>query len=490
MPAGCPFANSAGDFGYTRLMVPGLYLHMSTFAIVGLTKLSTKDIIIILAPALFFDFFWQYLVRLAFIVPTRTSRYLRTRRFKKRVAIFKFALSEAEQKLKTFRRDLADADRSSTSERSRIQSLIVSEVGRRDHLKDTLNRLLEPEFIPRISIIVPCHNSEAVLAETLNSLVELSYPNKEIIVVDDASTDRTYKTAESFLPRVKLYRREISTGRKTGAVNFGLTFATGEVVAVVDDDTIVGRNSLQPLVQPMGNPVIGAAGANIRVKTTKRTLVGTMQRIEYLTTMELGRQFQSFVYHAVFVISGAFGAFTRSYLEQIGHYDVDIITEDLDITWKLYKLRKLVVYVPQATAWTDVPTTYRQLAKQRTRWDRGLFETLTKHRRFLFNPRYGTIGLLLLPEAFFEVLMLMVRPFYYLLILALGYPFMSVLILASLFYLILEFLLIATSTLISEEKSSIWLTTLALPMLLYRQFLAAIRWRALLLFLCGRRPKW
>lgn len=458
----------------------------------GINNIPLSSVLIILAPALFYDFFWQYFVRIIFILPIRFIRYIKTTHYKKRIREFQNSIEDSKENITRLRSDFSGIEHLKDDKKnSRIKGLLISEINRQKHLNEALNRLLKPDFLPSVSIIVPCHNSGKVIEGTLNSLLKLSYDIKEIIVVDDASTDDTYKKAIKYSPPVRVFQRKTSTGRKTGAVNFGIAFSSGEVVVVVDDDTIIGKNSIQPLVQPMSDPKVAAVGANVRVIASKYNLLTTLQRIEYLSVMELGRQFQSYVYKSVFVISGAFGAFMRSYLERIGEYDIDIITEDLDITWKLYKLRKRVEYVPQAISWTDVPTKWRHLVKQRTRWDIGFFETLMKHYRFAFKRGFGAAGFLLLPEAMLEAIMLLLRPFYYFGLLVFGQKALPVFILTFYFYLILEVFLIFTSAIISENKRNVWLVFLALPMLLYRWFLGIVRWRALILHLFARkRHEW
>lgn len=457
----------------------------------GLTGITIGSALLILAPGIIYDFFWQIVVRVSFVAPTRILRHLHARRYKRRLVTYEEAVKESIERIDSFRKDLAAAQQSKDPpDESRIRGLLISEIGRRDHLKEALERFSTPEFLPRISIIVPCHNSSDVIEDTIKSLLALSYKDKEIIIVDDASTDDTFAKAQKYASQIRLVRREESTGRKTGAVNFGITFATGEVVAVVDDDTVIGANSLQALVQPMSDPVVAAVGANIRIRAAKENLLTLFQRIEYLTTMEIGKQFQSYAYKAVFVISGAYGAFVRSYLERIGHYDVDIITEDLDVTWKLYALKKRVVYVPQAVAWTDVPVTWRVLVKQRIRWERGLYETLVKHRHFIFRRKYGTVGMLLLPETLFEVIMLLIRPFYIVALILFGQNILNIVVLLIYFYIFIEVISIVTAALVSEHKSSIWLVILAIPAAFYRQTIAFVRYRAFIAFLFGKHAEW
>ncbi len=368
--------------------------------------------------------------------------------------------------------------------------LVINYENFRVSMKEQLSERRK-EYTPFVSIIVPCHNSEEVIEDTITSLMSLDYPNIEIIVVDDASSDKTCEKVSKYAGEVTLVRRATSTGRKTGATNFGLTFAKGDIILVIDDDTTVAQDALRPLVKSLQSPDVGACGGNVQVKAQKQNFLAKLQSTEYLASMELGRPFQNYVYKAVFVISGCFGAFKRDILEKIGQYDTDIITEDLDVTWKVYKLRKRVLYVRDAVCYTDVPTKVRDLIRQRTRWDKGLFETFSKHRNLFLKRRFGSIGIILLPEALFmEVIMFLLRPTWLVTLWVFHYSILQTLLLTVYFYVLLEFFQTFTAGLISNERKNALKAFYAPLMFCYRQFLGIVRLRAIILHLSKKKMKW
>jgi len=343
---------------------------------------------------------------------------------------------------------------------------------------------------PYISIIVPCHNSDDVIDDTLRSLIDSGYPKREIIVVDDASTDKTYEKVTSYGRAVTLLHKSKSGGRKTEAVNFGLLHARGEIVVVIDDDTKVAPGALQELIRPLENNEVAAVGGNIKVKTEREGLLVKLQAVEYMVSMELGRAFQSTFYRGVVVISGCFGAFRRDVLRRIGQYDPDTITEDLDLTWKIYRLLKRVDYSPKAICYTEAPRTLKALIRQRTRWDRGLLETLAKHRGMMTDSKIGRAGFLLMDTLIFEIALLFARPLWVLTLVTLLYAPWTAIILTVGFYFTLEFLTILVAGLLSNDKRNVLKTVYAPAIFVYRQLLGLIRMRATILRILGRRAMW
>lgn len=126
-------------------------------------------------------------------------------------------------------------------------------------------------YNPLVSIIIPAHNEEDVIAESIESALETNYRHKEIIVVDDGSEDRTFQVAYTFHERgeIKLVRRDKSTGKKSGALNYGLLFASGEIVVTIDSDTRLERDSLTEIVKPLSDPSINSVAGKVRVQLGK-----------------------------------------------------------------------------------------------------------------------------------------------------------------------------------------------------------------------------
>jgi len=142
--------------------------------------------------------------------------------------------------------------------------------------------------------MVPAHNEEKVIAQTIDSLLRQDYPNLEVIVVDDCSTDRTGEIAQNFASKglIKLVRLEKASDSKARAVNYGIPFSRGEIIVTVDADTILEPSSIFELVEAFSNPAVGAVSGNIRV-LNRVNLLTRLQAYEYLVAMEAGRRFQA-----------------------------------------------------------------------------------------------------------------------------------------------------------------------------------------------------
>jgi poly-beta-1,6 N-acetyl-D-glucosamine synthase len=234
-------------------------------------------------------------------------------------------------------------------------------------------------YRPLVSIIIPARNEEKVIGSTIKSLLEAEYEPKEIIVVDDGSTDKTFEIASMYQgPKVKVLRRELGGRGKARAVNFGLRFAKGDVIVVTDADTVLSRDAIKELVRKLQDPKVSAVAGNVMVRN-RVNLLTKLQAVEYIATFHLFRKGLS-VLGAVPIVSGALGAFKKEALESIGFFDADTLTEDFDVTVKSLKSGKVVQASSSAVAFTEAPETLRGLYKQRLRWYRGAYEVLFKHR--------------------------------------------------------------------------------------------------------------
>jgi len=243
-----------------------------------------------------------------------------------------------------------------------------------------------PFIYPFVSVIVPAYNEEEVIGRTIEPLLEVDYPNKEIIVVDDGSTDRTFEIASRYgKAGVKVYHKE--NGGKFSALNYGLKFARGEIIVTVDADSIVGRDALKELVKKFKDSTVAAVCGNIKVLNRVNWLT-RCQALEYITSINIFRRALD-AFGVITVVPGALGAFRKSVLEAGGLYDKDTVTEDFDVTVKTLKAGSIVQASSHAVAYTEAPQTLRDLYRQRMRWYKGNFQTIIKHRDAFTNPRYG-----------------------------------------------------------------------------------------------------
>ena len=259
------------------------------------------------------------------------------------------------------------------------------------------------ESYPLVSIIVPAYNEERVIARTLESLVEADYPNKEIIIVDDGSTDNTLAIASSYEKfGIRVYHKE--NGGKHSALNYGIRLSKGEIIVTVDADSIVGRDAIKGLVKKFRSEEVSAVCGNIKV-LNRMNWVTKCQALEYIASINIFRRAFD-LFGAVAVVPGALGAFRRSVLEAGGLYDPDTIVEDFDTTVKTLKAGRIVQASSEALAYTEAPTSLRDLYRQRMRWYRGNFQTIWKHRDAFTNPLFGFLYQITFPFIFLTMVML------------------------------------------------------------------------------------
>ena len=261
--------------------------------------------------------------------------------------------------------------------------------------------LPEVHSMPFVSILVPAFNEQAVISRTLNSLVNIKYAKKEIIVIDDGSTDLTRFVASGY----KKYGVKVISkpnGGKASALNYGLMFAKGEIIITIDADSMVTRDAVDEIVKTMAsNPDIVAVAGNIKVLNSK-SLLTRIQELEYTMAINTIRRAFAF-FGAVMVIPGAFGAFKKQTVLDVGGYDTDTLTEDFDVTIKLLKTRGAVSSSSAATAFTEVPSSWKVLYKQRIRWGTGTFQTILKHKDIFGNSRYGKLHSFVFPIMLFSL---------------------------------------------------------------------------------------
>ena len=252
----------------------------------------------------------------------------------------------------------------------------------------------EPIVYPSLTALIPAFNEEKVIANTIEGLMETDYPNKEIIVIDDGSTDKTLAVANRYKSRVKVLHKE--NGGKASALNYGLNYAKGEIVVIVDADTIVGRHSLKQIIKGFGSSdYVAAVAGNIKVRN-RINWVTKCQALEYITGIQIVRRAFD-LFGAITIVPGALGAFKRKMLESSGSYHKDTIVEDFDATVKILKSGLITQGSTQATAYTEAPSTIKDFAKQRKRWYRGNIQVLKRHSDAITNPRYGFLQRLAFP---------------------------------------------------------------------------------------------
>jgi cellulose synthase/poly-beta-1,6-N-acetylglucosamine synthase-like glycosyltransferase len=311
-----------------------------------------------------------------------------------------------------------------------------------------LSDLFASNYAPPVSVIVPAYNEQATIADSVRSFLSLHYPRHEVIVVNDGSTDQTLeilRTEFDLYDSVQPVRRQLQTapirgvltspsqqlvvldkdnGGKADALNAGVCAARYPLVCCLDADMILEEEALLRVVRPMvessdvvavggivrvANGCEFAAGRLVRAGTPSR-LLPSFQVVEYLRAFITTRTAWSRL-NCLLIISGAFGLFRRQDLVAAGGYATDSVGEDMELATRMHRTlretnrRYRISFVPDPVAWTEAPETLRVLGRQRDRWHRGLIDSLSRHRRMLLNPRYGTVGMVAMPYfVLFELL--------------------------------------------------------------------------------------
>lgn len=250
---------------------------------------------------------------------------------------------------------------------------------------------------PVVSVLVPAYDEEGYVGRCVESILTTDYPDAllDVIVIDDGSDDGTYEEARAYAEEgVRVLRKE--NGGKHSALNYGLLGAEGDVVTIVDADSLLRSGAIDRIVGIFqSDPEIGAVAGTIEVGN-RGSVVTNCQALEYVVGINLFRRALS-VLGGVPIVPGALGAYRRSVLDAGGRYDPDTLTEDFDVTVKTLKLGRVVQADSLARAETDAPGTWLDLYRQRLRWYRGNLMTLWKHRNAFLNRRFGALYRLTFP---------------------------------------------------------------------------------------------
>ncbi|MDP7506625.1 MAG: glycosyltransferase [Candidatus Woesearchaeota archaeon] len=262
--------------------------------------------------------------------------------------------------------------------------------------------------LPRVSVIVPAYNEEKTIARTIKSLLNLDYPKDklEIIVVDDGSTDDTYKIAEKF-KGIELFRKE--NEGKGVALNFALKRCKGEFVGALDADSFVEKDSLRNMVGFFEDEEVMAVTPSLKVYRPKK-LLEKVQQIEYLIGVFLRKIF-AFL-GSIHVTPGPFTIYRKKFFDTYGGYATNNITEDIEIALRIQSKKFKIENSVDANVYTVAPYNFRVLLKQRVRWYLGFINNTLDYRD-LFGIQHGNLGVFILPASFFSVALVIVSLFYF-----------------------------------------------------------------------------
>ena len=246
--------------------------------------------------------------------------------------------------------------------------------------------------VPLVSILVPCHNEADNIEDTIAWLDAQEYPNFEIIAINDGSTDTTAGLLETLRvqhARLRVVHLANNVG-KAMALRTGSLAARGEYLVCIDGDALLDKRATQWLVHHFEHgPRVGAVTGNPRIRN-RSTLLGKLQVGEFSSIIGLIKRAQR-IYGRIFTVSGVIAAYRKTALQQAGYWSTDIVTDDIDISWRLQLQHWDIRYEPNALCWILMPETFRGLWRQRLRWAVGGMQVASRyagtmmrwrHRRF------------------------------------------------------------------------------------------------------------
>jgi len=333
--------------------------------------------------------------------------------------------------------------------------LSIIEVQRRRAYRLTYNldQAFKFRLLPPVSIILPAYNEEKTIVESVRSLLFVRYPSYELLIVNDGSKDGTLQTLIQAFELIRtdyVFKRSIDTeeirgiyiskvhkniividkenGGKADALNAGINVSKFPYFCAVDADTILGEDALAKLILPfindpektvaVGGVVKSANGSVVQMgRLLQERLTGNLliilQGIEYARAFFLGRLGLSSI-NSLLIISGAFGLFKKEDVLKVQGYKKRSLGEDMMLVVKLHKLKRQekkpyrISFVADTVCWTEIPYSFRVLARQRVRWQMGLLESIFENRDMILNPRYGVIAIFSIP---FYILSEIAAPF-------------------------------------------------------------------------------
>lgn len=326
---------------------------------------------------------------------------------------------------------------------------------------------------PGISVIAPAFNEGLTIISNVRSLLTFDYPNYEVIIINDGSTDDTLEKVVNEFSLVKVdfaydvklsvkpvrgvykstdeaYAKLIVVDKENGkskadATNAGINVAAYPYFLCTDVDCILHDQTLQMLIRPMmeeEHKRVIATGATLRMANScevdegvlikivaPRPLLARFQELEYIRSFVLGKMGWSYI-NAVPNVSGGLGMFDKEIAVKAGGYDPASFGEDMELRMRMSryvydnKIDAAVRYIPNTLCWTEGPTSVKIFMRQRTRWARGLLQLMIAHKKMMFNPAYGRVGMIVFPYNFFFELLAPVIEFlgiiYYLFLIYFG----------------------------------------------------------------------
>ncbi len=275
------------------------------------------------------------------------------------------------------------------------------------------SRLAQPT--PSVSVLIPAWNEEVGIIKTIQSILNTKYSNLQIVVINDGSTDMTHEKVTQFMADnhgeypagITIKYLNLSNGGKAQAMNRALVHATGEFIITIDADSVMDPEAITNFVEHFSSPSIGAVAGNVIVGNRKKP-IEWMQQLEYLHGFFFKRA--DSLFNSVYIIGGAAAAYRKTVLQEVGDFDHNIITEDIEMSTRILKYGYKTRYAFNAVIYTEGPSEFKCLCNQRLRWKYGRILTFIKHRKlfFSFQAKHNPyLTFMLLPLAVYAELLLL-----------------------------------------------------------------------------------
>lgn len=264
-----------------------------------------------------------------------------------------------------------------------------------------------------VSVLIPAYNEEENIRSTIESVMRSTYPHKEVIVIDDGSTDNTNEVVRAFIAEHShepIRLAKVRNGGKARALNHGIDISRFGICVVLDADAVLEPHALSYFVQHFADPTVGAVAGKVRT-TGSRRFLDLFQTLEYAIGQNIDKRALS-VIGAVGVVPGPAGAWDRSMVMTLGGFASDTLVEDQDMTLRLLRAGKKIIYEPDAIAYTETPHTITNFLKQRLRWIYGTMQCFWKNKGVYREAPLGKMSTVVMPNIFiFNILLPLTYPF-------------------------------------------------------------------------------
>jgi cellulose synthase/poly-beta-1,6-N-acetylglucosamine synthase-like glycosyltransferase len=367
-------------------------------------------------------------------------------------------------------------------------------------------RKYENSYKPSVSVIIPAYNEEKVITKTIRAILNSTYSNLDIIVIDDGSSDNTYQTAKDNFEnnsRVQIFTKE--NGGKSEALNFGVLKTDAEIVVTLDADTVFLSDTIGKLIRRFVDKRVWAVAGNAKVGN-RINLLTRWQALEYITSQNLDRRAFE-IMNCITVVPGAVGAWRRWAIVEAGGFSSDTLAEDTDMTFAIIRRGHHVAYDDEALAYTEAPDTTKNFVKQRFRWMYGTLQTVWKHRDVWGRKKYGALGIFSVPNVLvFQIIFPLVSPLMDLMmILSITwaawqnhyhpidysslYAFKKI-ITYYIFFLVIDLITAAIPFILEHKENWTLIIWLPLQRFYYRQLMYYVAIKSVLTVLRGRMVGW